>query len=53
MSKRRMAAFEFIEGWYNLHRRHSAIGYRSPIDYEKSGHQNTWYRSPSPSTEAG
>jgi transposase InsO family protein len=29
------AVFEFIEGWYNPHRRHSAVGYHSPIDYEK------------------
>ena len=49
----RMAVFEFIEGWYNPHRRHSAIGYRSPIDYEKPTRQNTDYRSPSPSTETG
>jgi putative transposase len=26
----RMAIFEFIEGWYNPRRRHSAIGYLSP-----------------------
>src|SRR5208283_1120497 len=30
----RMAVFDFIEGWYNPHRRHSALGYQSPIDYE-------------------
>ncbi len=30
----RMAIFDFIEGWYNPHRRHSALDYRSPIDYE-------------------
>jgi len=29
-----LAIFEFIEGWYNPHRRHSAIGYNSPNDYE-------------------
>jgi len=32
----RMAIFEFIEGWYNPHRRHSALGYLSPIDFERS-----------------
>ena len=26
-----MAIFDFIEGWYNPHRIHSALGYRSPI----------------------
>jgi hypothetical protein len=25
--------FEYIEGWYNLHRRHSALGYESPLSY--------------------
>ena len=31
----RRAVFEFIEGFYNPHRRHSSIGYLSPIDYER------------------
>jgi putative transposase len=31
----RMALFEFIEGFYNRRRRHSSIGYLSPIDYER------------------
>ncbi len=31
----RRAIFDFIESWYNLHRRHSTLGYRSPAAYEK------------------
>lgn len=31
----RMAVFEFIEGWYNPHRRHSALDYLSPMQYER------------------
>jgi transposase InsO family protein len=30
----RTVIFDFIEGWYNLHRLHSSLGYRSPADYE-------------------
>jgi putative transposase len=26
--------FEFIEIWYNRQRRHSTLGYRTPVDYE-------------------
>lgn len=31
----RMAVFEFIEGWYNPHRRHSALSYLSPAEFER------------------
>jgi putative transposase len=31
----RMAVFEFIEGFYNQRRRHSSLGYLSPIDFER------------------
>ncbi|MFB6620668.1 IS3 family transposase [Streptomyces sp. NPDC056367] len=30
----RTAIFEWIESWYNLHRLHSSLGYRSPAEYE-------------------
>jgi putative transposase len=46
----RLAVFDFIEGWYNPHRRHSALDYLSPINYERS--RSTASRtSPTPSTE--
>jgi putative transposase len=32
----RMAVFVFIEGWYNPSRRHSALGYKSPVEFERS-----------------
>lgn len=32
----RLAVFEYIEGWYNPHRRHSALAYRSPVNYERT-----------------
>lgn len=32
----RTAIFDFIEGWYNLHRLHSSLGYLSPADYENA-----------------
>jgi len=31
----RRAVFDFIEGFYNPRRRHSSIGYLSPIDFER------------------
>jgi putative transposase len=31
-----MAVFDFIEGWYNPRRRHSALDYLSPLDYERA-----------------
>ena len=30
------AVFRFIEGWYNTGRRHSALGYLSPNDFERA-----------------
>ena len=36
----RLDIFQFIEGWYNPHRRHSALGQKSPINFE-----NLYYES--------
>jgi len=49
----RMAVFEFIEGWYNPHRRHSAIDYLSPINYERNHQSQGFTASPPPSTQPG
>ena len=31
----RRKLFDYIEGWYNPRRRHSALGYESPLSYER------------------
>jgi putative transposase len=31
----RAALFDYIEGFYNPRRRHSALGYLSPAEYER------------------
>ena len=31
----RMAVFDFVEGWYNPKRRHSALDYFSPLEFER------------------
>ena len=31
----RRALFEYIECWYNRQRRHSSLGYLSPLEYEQ------------------
>ena len=49
----RMAVFEFIEGWYNPHRRHSALDYLSPVSYERSHNSQPLTPNSSPSTETG
>ena len=49
----RMAVFEFIEGWYNPRRRHSALDYQSPMMYEKKHQAEVIVPSSQRSTKAG
>ncbi len=49
----RMAVFEFIEGLYNPRRRHSALGYLSPINYERNLALREVPESAQLSTESG
>jgi putative transposase len=49
----KMAVFEWLEGWYNPHRRHSSIGYRSPVNYERAhGHARSPRKNPALLTPA-
>ena len=32
----RMAVFDYLEGFYDPRRRHSALDYKSPIEYERT-----------------
>jgi len=41
-----MAVFQFIEGWYNPGRRRSALGYQSPINYERTARDRLESLSP-------
>ena len=49
----RMAVFSFIEGWYNPRRRHSSLGYASPIEYERERRANAEPSTARLSTELG
>jgi putative transposase len=43
-----LAIFDFIEGFYNTHRRHSALGYLSPTAFERQGQPQTTDSIPEP-----
>jgi len=38
----RMEVFRYIEGWYNPRRRHSALGYLSPLRFEAAHREAEW-----------
>jgi putative transposase len=44
-SEARLAVFDYVEAFYNPHRRHSALDYQSPMTYEKTTRQEN-NRSP-------
>jgi transposase InsO family protein len=48
-----LAVFEFIEGWYNPHRRHSSLDYECPIGYEEKHWGVAPAASPDLTTETG
>ena len=49
----RTAIFEYIEGWYNPRRRHSTLGYLSPIEFERR-HADAARQAPqAPISDAG
>jgi putative transposase len=49
----RMAVFDFIEGFYNTHRRHSSLGKVSPLEFERRYAFSAGDQTPYPSTKAG
>ena len=46
VAEARIAVFQVMEAWYNPHRRHSALGYQSPVQYEQIHQDNPHLRKP-------
>ena len=49
----RMGVFQYIEGWYNPHRRHSRLSYLSPVEFERRHLSLTKTQSPYLSIKPG
>ncbi len=47
------AIFEYIEGFYNRRRRHSALNWKSPIDFETTTHSPDRISSPASPRKPG
>jgi Integrase core domain len=52
-SQARAAVFEYIEGWYNPRRRHSTLGYLSPIEFERQHTELAQLALEAPNTDNG
>jgi putative transposase len=48
-----VAIFNFIEGWYNPRRRHSSLGYHSPVTFERYYRETNAVPRPKSSTVRG
>jgi len=44
----RSTVFDFVEGWYNHRRRHSYLGYLSPVQFERHHSNNFGYAAAQP-----
>ena len=46
VAEARLETFEYIERYYNPVRRHSALGYVSPVEFERAYYQRAQAKAP-------